>query len=116
VVDEIVARAHGAGLGGAVFGCGRIPGRRRRRVGGVDLTIVYCTLCGTVIPFESQSSGRRFHFGTSGLRYRSNKLIFDEKSNSLWSTCEGVPVVGPLVGSSVSLTTRAVVTTTWKER
>ena len=84
-------------------------------VGGVDLTIVYCTLCGTVIPFESQSSGRRFRFGTSGLLYRSNKLMFDEETNSLWSTFEGVPVVGSLVGSGVTLTTRAVVTTTWKE-
>jgi hypothetical protein len=24
------------------------------RVGGVDMTIVYCTLCGTVIPYESR--------------------------------------------------------------
>lgn len=85
------------------------------RVGGVDLTIVYCTLCGTVIPFESQASGRRFRFGTSGLLYRSNKLMFDEETNSLWSTFEGVPVVGSLAGSGVTLTTRAVVTTTWKE-
>ena len=85
------------------------------RVGGVDLTVVYCTLCGTVIPFESQSSGRRFRFGTSGLLYRSNKMMFDEETNSLWSTFEGVPVVGPLVGSGVTLTARAVVTTTWKE-
>ena len=27
------------------------------RLGGVDLTIVYCTLCGTVIPFESVAGG-----------------------------------------------------------
>ena len=85
------------------------------RVGGVDLTIVYCTLCGTVIPFESQASGRRLHFGTSGLLYRSNKLMFDEETKSLWSTFEGVPVVGSLVGSGVTLASRPVVTTTWKE-
>ena len=85
------------------------------RIGGVDMTIVYCTLCGTVIPFESEAAGRRFRFGTSGLLYRSNKLMFDEDSNSLWSTFEGVPVVGPLVGSGVTLTSHPVVTTTWKE-
>jgi hypothetical protein len=85
------------------------------RVGGVDLTIVYCTLCGTVIPFESQAGGRSFRFGTSGLLYRSNKLMFDEDTNSLWSTFEGVPVVGALVGSGVRLQAHAVVTTTWKE-
>ena len=85
------------------------------RIGGVEMTIVYCTLCGTVIPFESTAAGRRFQFGTSGLLYRSNKLMFDEDTNSLWSTFEGIPVVGPLVGSGVTLTPHPVVTTTWKE-
>ena len=85
------------------------------RIGGVGLTIVYCTLCGTVIPFESQAGERSFRFGTSGLLYRSNKLMFDEETHSLWSTFEGVPVVGPLTGTGVTLQTRAVVTTTWKE-
>jgi hypothetical protein len=85
------------------------------RLGGVDLTIVYCTLCGTVIPFESTARGRAFHFGTSGLLYRSNKLMFDEETSSLWSTFEGIPVVGPLVGAGLTLTSRPVVTTTWRE-
>ena len=84
------------------------------RVGGLDLTIVYCTLCGTVIPYESVTGGRAFTFGTSGLLYRSNKLMFDEESRSLWSTVEGVPVVGSLAGSGLSLRFRPVVTTTWK--
>jgi len=85
------------------------------QVGGVGLTIVYCTLCGTVIPFESQAGGRSFRFGTSGLLYRSNKLMFDEETHSLWSTFEGVPVVGPLTASGVALKAHAVVTTTWNE-
>lgn len=84
------------------------------RIGGMDLTIVYCTLCGTVMPYESTVNGRTFHFGTSGLLYQSNKLMFDEETNSLWSTFEGEPVVGALARSGVSLRSRAVVTTTWK--
>ena len=85
------------------------------RLGGVELTIVYCTLCGTVIPFESVAVGRRFTFGTSGLLYRSNKLMFDHETRSLWNTFEGVPVVGALAGGGLRLTHRAVVTTTWGE-
>ena len=85
------------------------------RLGGVELTIVYCTLCGTVIPFESTADGRRLTFGTSGLLYRSNKLMFDHETKSLWNTFEGVPVVGELAGSELRLTPRAVVTTTWGE-
>ena len=83
------------------------------QLGGVELTIVYCTLCGTVIPFESVADGEHHKFGTSGLLYRSNKLMFDHGTKSLWNTFEGVPVVGTLVGSGLRLTPHAVVTTTW---
>ena len=85
------------------------------RVGGIELTIVYCTLCGTVIPYESTVSGRLLRFGTSGLLYRSNKLMFDEQTVSLWNTFEGEPVVGPLSNSGLALTPREIVTTTWGE-
>jgi hypothetical protein len=85
------------------------------RVGGVELTVVYCTLCGTVIPYESTVDGRPMRFGTSGLLYRSNKLMFDEATGSLWSMLEGRPVVGTLAGSGLELTAREIVTTTWGE-
>lgn len=85
------------------------------RVGGRDLTIVYCTLCGTVIPFDSVVGGRLRVFGTSGLLYQSNKLMFDQATKSLWSSLTGEPVVGPLVGSGLELRALPVVTTTWGE-
>ncbi len=52
----------------------------RERVGGVELHVVYCTLCGTVLPYESVAGNRTWRFGTSGLLYRSNKLMFDEET------------------------------------
>jgi hypothetical protein len=85
------------------------------RIGGLELTIVYCTLCGTVIPYESVVGGAMRRLGTSGLLYRSNKLMFDAETNSLWSTLEGKPVVGPLVGRGLELRPRPIVTTTWGE-
>jgi hypothetical protein len=85
------------------------------RLGGLDLIIVYCTLCGTVIPYHSQLNGRRFTFGTSGLLYRSNKLMFDEETRSLWSSVEGRPVVGSLAGAGLQLAFSSAVTTTWGE-
>jgi len=85
------------------------------RIGGKELTIVYCTLCGTVIPFESEVGGELRTFGTSGFLYRSNKLMFDAVTKSLWSSLTGEPAVGPLVGSGLVLTALPVVTTTWGE-
>lgn len=87
----------------------------RDRLGGVELAIVYCTLCGTVIPYGAEVGGIRRTFGTSGLLYRSNKLMFDEESMSLWSTVEGKPVLGRLAGEPLELKAYPVVTTTWKE-
>ena len=85
------------------------------RVGGTEVTVVYCTLCGTVIPYDSVVAGRLRRFGTSGLLYRSNKLMFDEETMSLWSTLEGTPVVGALVDAGLHLTSHPAVTTTWGE-
>jgi len=84
-------------------------------LGGAEITVVYCTLCGTVIPYNSVVAGKRIGFGTSGLLYRSNKLMFDEETMSLWNTIDGTPVVGPLAGSGLQLTSHPAVTTTWGE-
>jgi hypothetical protein len=85
------------------------------RLGGVDITVVYCTLCGTVIPYKSVVGGVKRTFGTSGLLYRSNKLMFDRETMSLWSTLDGRPVVGTLAGQPLTLEAFPVVTTTWGE-
>jgi hypothetical protein len=87
----------------------------RDRLGGVELAVVYCTLCGTVIPYGAEVGGVVRTFGTSGLLYRSNKLMYDVESMSLWSTVEGRPVLGPLAGADLVLRAYPVVTTTWRE-
>jgi len=84
-------------------------------IGGDELTVVYCTLCGTVIPYESRVGGRLRVFGTSGFLYQSNKLMFDRETKTLWSSLDGTPAIGPLVGSGLRLAMRPVVTTTWGE-
>lgn len=82
-------------------------------VGGVPVAGVYCTLCGTVILYDTEHNGIRHELGTSGFLYRSNKLMYDKATQSLWSTLEGKPVIGPLVDKGIELEYRSVVTTTW---
>ena len=76
---------------------------------------VYCTLCGTVIAYDMTHKGTYHDLGTSGFLFRSNKLMYDKATQSLWSTIEGKPVLGPLIGKGIELETYPVVTTTWKE-
>ena len=84
-------------------------------VGGVPVAGVYCTLCGTVILFHTEHDGVNHRLGTSGFLYRSNKLMYDQDTQSLWSTMRGTPVVGPLAGKGIVLDRGSVVTTTWGE-
>jgi hypothetical protein len=87
----------------------------KEKIGGRELTGVYCTLCGAMILYDSSVDGILHELGTSGFLYRSNKLMYDKATASLWSTLTGEPVIGPLVGKGIELKTLPVVTTTWRE-
>lgn len=84
-------------------------------IGGTEYAGVYCTLCGAVILYETHLNGQRHRLGTSGFLYRSNKLMYDQDTQSLWNTTWGQPVVGPLVGQDIELKRSYLVTTTWGE-
>ena len=84
------------------------------RIGGRELAGVYCTLCGALVLYDVTAGGVPHELGTSGFLYRSNKLMYDHATKSLWSTLTGSPVVGPLVGQRIELESLYVVTTTWK--
>ncbi|MEO1330349.1 MAG: DUF3179 domain-containing protein [Pseudomonadota bacterium] len=86
-------------------------------VGGVPVSLAYCTLCGSGVLFETRLPGRDAHFvfGSSGFLYRSNKLMYDTETNSLWNQFTGRPVVGPLTGSGIELSTRPVVIASWAD-
>lgn len=86
-------------------------------IGGVPLALAYCTLCGSGILFETaRGEGEPpFVFGSSGFLYRSNKLMFDRGTHSLWNQFTGRPVIGPLVGSQIALKQRPVVIAPWAE-
>ena len=62
-------------------------------IAGEHYTGVYCTLCGTMILYRSAVAGVHHELGTSGFLYRSNKLMYDHATRSLWSTLAGEPVV-----------------------
>ncbi|NOY29136.1 MAG: DUF3179 domain-containing protein [Planctomycetes bacterium] len=84
-------------------------------VGQISINGVYCTLCGSMIVYKTELEGVHYELGTSGFLYRSNKLMYDHATKSMWSTLTGEPVVGKLVGKGIQLQRLHVVTTTWGE-
>ncbi|MCH7826054.1 MAG: DUF3179 domain-containing protein [Acidobacteria bacterium] len=84
-------------------------------VAGIPVALSYCTLCGSAILFDRRLGDRTFTFATSGLLYRSNKLMFDRQTETLWSNLTGKPVLGSLVDQGLELTLLPVIVTTWAD-
>lgn len=84
-------------------------------IGGEPVALAYCTLCGAGVLFDTNVPGfsAPLRFGSSGFLYRSNKLMFDRTTDSLWNQFTGKPVAGPLVERGIALRERPVAITSW---
>ena len=87
-------------------------------VGETRLAIPYCTLCGSAqayltgdVPGATDPPILR----TSGLLSRSNKVMYDLTTFSVFDTFTGAAVSGPLRAAGVVLDQVSVVTSTWGE-
>lgn len=85
-------------------------------VGGVPVSIAYCTLCGAAVAYDGRASdGEIYTFGSSGFLLRSNKLMYDRQTQTLWNQLTGEPALGSLVDQNVTLDILPIVLTTWRE-
>ncbi len=85
-------------------------------LGGRRLGIPYCTLCGSAQAYftDSVPDGADVPLlRTSGLLTRSNKVMFDLNTFSVFDTFTGVAVSGPLREQGIALEQTSVVTSTW---
>ena len=85
-------------------------------LGGRDLGIPYCTLCGSAQAYftdDVPEGVQRPVLRTSGLLIRSNKVMYDLNTHSVFDTFRGHAVTGPLAAKNVKLTQASVVTTDW---
>jgi len=86
-------------------------------IGGKRLGIPYCTLCASAQAFvlDGLPQAARAVLRTSGLLSRSNKVMFDLTSNSVFDTFTGRALSGPLQDANVRLGQVTVVSSTWGE-
>jgi len=86
-------------------------------VDGTPLCLAYCVLTGAPIVFDRRVSGAAepLRLETSGLLYRSNKLLVDTASNSLWVQFEGRAVTGTMFERGAVLKRLPLVATRWSE-
>lgn len=99
---------------------GRIPGK--------PVMLAYCTLCGAGVLYDAHVADLAYfdldgspvelgdtalEFGSSGLLMRSNKLMYDRNTDTVWNAITGEPAFGPLTTSGVVLDVLPVVVTDW---
>jgi hypothetical protein len=68
-------------------------------LGGEPVLVSYCPLCGTALVFSRRVEGLTLTFGVSGLLYRSDLLLYDRESESLWSQISAKAVAGARTGA-----------------
>jgi hypothetical protein len=82
--------------------------------------IPYCTLCGSAQAYRTdqavdQGADQVPVLRTSGLLSRSNKVMYDLRTRSVFDTFTGAAVSGPLQDEGIVLEETTVVRTTWGE-
>lgn len=92
-------------------------------VDGTPVMLAYCTLCGSGILYNpviddlvvnGVSMGQTvLQFGSTGLLMRSNKLMYDRATDTVWNAITGEPAFGPLAGTGLRLEILPVVVTDW---
>lgn len=85
-------------------------------LGGRSLGIPYCTLCGSAQAWftdQLPAGVERPVLRTSGLLIRSNKVMYDLVTKSVFDTFLGKAVTGPLAQKGIKLKQASVVTTNW---
>jgi hypothetical protein len=85
-------------------------------LGGRHLGIPYCTLCGSAQAYYTDQLPEgidRPILRTSGLLIRSNKVMYDVNTFSVFDTFLGNAVTGPLAEKNLQLKQASVITTDW---
>ncbi len=70
-------------------------------VAGTPVAVTYCPLCNSGVAFHRVVDGRRLDFGTSGMLYADNLVMYDRQTQSLWPQLTGLASVGALTGTQL---------------
>lgn len=85
-------------------------------LGGRRIGMPYCTLCGSAQAFLTDELAEPLEtpvLRTSGLLSRSNKVMYDRVTSSVFDTFTGRALSGPLLEAGVQLNQVTVVASTW---
>jgi len=76
---------------------------------GVPVSVTYCPLCNTALAFDRRVDGQTLRFGVSGLLRRSDLVMWDSATDSLWQQVTGEAIVGEFAGTTLSPISTSIV-------
>lgn len=80
---------------------------------GGPLLVTYCPLCASGVVAERRVNGTETIFGNSGYTWRSDLVMYDVATESLWSQIMATAIHGPQTGESLTLVPSSI--TSWGE-
>ena len=68
-------------------------------IGGVPIVVTFCPLCNSAVAFERTVSGTLREFGISGFLRKSDLVMYDNVSETMWQQVTGEGLVGDDAGT-----------------
>jgi hypothetical protein len=79
------------------------------RFGDIPVAVTFCPLCNTALAFDRRVDGEVLRFGVSGLLRKSDLVMWDDATTTLWQQITGEAVVGELAGTRLDIISTAIV-------
>jgi len=72
------------------------------RIGGTPVAVTFCPLCYSALVFERTLDGQPVEFGVSGLLRKSDMVMYDRRTETLWQQFTGRAIAGDLTGQTLT--------------
>ncbi len=79
------------------------------QIGDVPIAVTYCPLCNTAVAFDRRVDGVTHRFGVSGLLRKSDLVMWDDVTGSLWQQITGEGIVGTHAGGQLTVVPSSIV-------
>lgn len=71
------------------------------KINGERILVTYCPLCRSGVVYAPEVKDEKVEFGTSGKLWQSNLVMYDRKTDSLWSQILGEAIAGEMAGTEL---------------
>ncbi len=71
-------------------------------IGGTPVAVTFCPLCYSALVFERVLQGEPVEFGVSGLLRKSDMVMYDRRTETLWQQFTGKAIAGDLTGTTLT--------------